>query len=273
MMAASRISHTHCPLPLMAAFLGKQSQQYNPGAFAAMTPARTAGILLLLTALATGISVATRLAGSQEPPPDSPLYVPVILDTNLYAVAGAARVLSGLALLALAILCWRRPMPANCATPMGMAVALLGISGIVTAASGACMLALAAAVPATAAGSTPLPPLAAAGAIPGWAEPLNEARSITGKAGFTLAGLALIALAPAQWRIGGRMLQTGAVASALFGIAMLFIWVDAATVMHRISGIAFLLWLLGYGGGLTIGLAVGRIPPPKAPAAPPAVLS
>ena len=151
---------------------------------------------------------------------------------------------------------------------MGMAVALLGISGIVTAASGACMLALAAAVPA-AAGSTPLPALAAVGGIPGWAEPLNEARSITGKAGFTLAGLGLVALAPAQWRIGGRMLQAGAVASALIGIAMLFIWVDAATVMHRISGIAFLLWLIGYGGGLTAGLAVGRMLPPRAPAASP----
>ena len=235
-----------------------------------MTPARTAGLLLLLTALATGVSVVTRLAGSQEPPADSPLYVPVILDTNLYALAGAARVVSGLALLAMAILCWRRPMPANRATAMGMAVALLGISGVVTAASGACMLALAAAVPATDVGSSALPSLAAVGGIPGWVEPLNEARSITGKAGFTLAGLGLAALALAQWRIGGLLLKTGAVVSAVIGVAMLFIWVDAATAMHRISGIAFLLWLIGYGGGLAVGLTGGRMSPlPKAPAASP----
>ena len=230
-----------------------------------MTPARTAGLLLLLTALATGVSVVTRLAGSQEPPADSPLYAPVILDTNLYALAGAARVVSGLALLAMAILCWRRPVPAGGGAVMGMAVALLGISGVVTAASGACMLALAAAVPATDAGSSALPSLAAVGGILGWVEPLNEARSITGKAGFTLAGLGLAALALAQWRIGGRLLKTGAVVSAVIGVAMLFIWVDAATAMHRISGIAFLLWLIGYGGGLTIN----RMSVPKAPASPP----
>lgn len=229
-----------------------------------MSPARTAGLLLLLTALATGVSVVTRLAGSQEPPPDSTLYAPVILDTNLYAVAGAARVVSGLALLALAVLCWRRAMEAGGVAVMRSATALLGMSGIVTAASGACMLALAAAVPETAAGSS-LASLAATGAIPGWVEPLNEARSTTGKAGFTLAGLGLVALAAAQWRIGGKLLQTGAVASAAIGIAMLFIWVDAATVMHRISGIAFLLWLIAYGSGLVIGLTVGRMPPPKAP--------
>ena len=229
-----------------------------------MSPARTAGLLLLLTALATGVSVVTRLAGSQEPPPDSTLYVPVILDTMLYFVSGAARVFSGLALLALAVLCWRRAMEAGGVAVMRVSAALLGMSGVVTAASGACMLALAAAVPETAAGSS-LASLAGTGAVPGWVEPLNEARSITGKAGFTLAGLGLVALAPAQWRIGGRLLQTGAVASAAIGIAMLFIWVDAATVMHRISGIAFLLWLIVYGGGFAVGLTVGRMPPPKAP--------
>ena len=240
-----------------------------------MTPARTAGLLLLLTALATGVSVVTRLAGSQEPPADSPLYAPVILDTNLYALAGAARVVSGLALLALGVLCWRQPAAsAGYAAVMGMAVmrvstALLGISGVVTAASGACMLALAAAVPATDAGSSALPSLAAVGGIPGWVEPLNEARSITGKAGFTLAGLGLAALALAQWRIGGRLLKTGAVVSLVIGVAMLFIWVDAATVMHRISGIAFLLWLIVYGGGLAVGLTGGRMSPPAAPAASP----
>ena len=236
-----------------------------------MSPARTAGLLLLLTALATGVSVVTRLAGSQEPPPDSTLYVPVILDTNLYAVAGAARVVSGLALLAAAFVGWRgrRLMPpAGGTAVMRASTALPGMSGIVTAASGACMLALAAAVPETAAGSS-LASLAATWAVPGWVEPLNEARSITGKAGFTLAGLGLVALAAAQWRIGGRLLQTGAVASAAIGIAMLFIWVDAATVMHRISGIAFLLWLIACGGGLAIGLTVGRMPPPKAPAVAP----
>ena len=264
-MAGQRICHTYCPLPLTAPPTTALSERHRntPGASADMSPARTAGLLFLLTALATGVSVVARLVGSQEPPPDSTLYVPVILDTNLYAVAGAARVVSGLALLAWGVLCWRRMMPPGGAAAMRAATALLGMSGIVTAASGACMLALAAAVPEITAGSS-LASLAATWDIPGWVEPLNEARSITGKAGFTLAGLGLVALAPAQWRIGGRLLQTGAVASAAIGIAMLFIWVDAATVMHRISGIAFLIWLIVYGGGLTVGRT-----PPKAPAVAP----
>lgn len=197
-----------------------------------MSPARAAGLLLLLAAVATALSVSTRLVGSDEPPEGSPLYLPVILDTELYAVAGAMRIASGLALLAGAVL-MRRALPAA----MGIAAPLLVISGIVTAVSGASMLALAAGIPETTASA------ALAGPVPGWAEPLNAARSIAGKAGFTLAGLGLIALALAQWRIGG-LLKISAVADVIIGGAMLFIWVDAATAMHRISGTAFLLWLI-----------------------------
>ena len=216
-----------------------------------MAAARAAGLLLLLTAVATAVAVAARLAGSAEPPEGSPLYLPVVLDTGLYALAGAARAVSGLALLAGAALL-RRAMPTATGVAVAVAAALLAISGIVTAASGACMLALAAGLPETAAA-------AYAGPVPGWAEPLNAARSITGKAGFALAGLGLVALAPAQWRTGGR-LKIGAAAGAIIGIAMLFIWVDAATVMHRVSGIAFLLWLIVAG----LWLVAGRLRTPAA---------
>ena len=56
-----------------------------------------------------------------------------------------------------------------------------------------------------------------------------------------------------QWRIGG-LLRVSAVADVIIGVAMLFIWVDAATVMHRVSGIAFLVWLIVSGVWLTAGL-------------------
>ena len=217
-----------------------------------MVAARVAGLLLLLTAVATAVAVAARLAGSAEPPEGSPLYLPVVLDTGLYVLAGAARAVSGLALLAGAALL-RRAMPTATGVAVAVAAALLAISGTVTAVSGACMLALAAGLPETAAAA------AYAGPVPGWAEPLNAARSITGKAGFTLAGLGLVALAPAQWRTGGR-LKIGAAAGAIIGVAMLFIWVDAATVMHRVSGIAFLLWLIVAG----LWLAAGRLRTPAA---------
>ena len=214
-----------------------------------MTAARTAGLLLLLAAVATAVSVMTRLAGSSEPPDVVALpvpQVPIILDTGLYTIAGATRVLSGLALLAAAVFL-RRAMAGRYWTA-NVAGRLLEASGAVTAISGACMLALAAALPE--AGHTVV--LTYGGPL-GWVEPIDAARWITGKIGFTLAGLGLIALGPVQWRIGG-LLRVSAVADVIIGVAMLFIWVDAATVMHRVSGIAFLVWLIVSGVWLTAGL-------------------
>ena len=45
-----------------------------------MTAPRAAGLLLLLTAVATAVAVAARLAGSAEPPEGSPPYWPVVPD-------------------------------------------------------------------------------------------------------------------------------------------------------------------------------------------------
>ena len=222
-----------------------------------LAPARSAGLLLLLAAIATAVSVATRLAGSDEPPEGSGSYLPIVLDTGLYATGGGARVLSGVALLAAAV--WlRRALAAWRLWTADAAAGLLALSGVVTGVSGVCMLALAAQLPETTAVAAYA---AGPGPLPGWTEPVNAARSIAGKAGFTLAGLGLIALAPAQWRIGG-LLKISAAADAIIGIAMLFIWVDAATAVHRISGIAFLLWLVISG----LWLAAGLVKPPAAPA-------
>ena len=222
-----------------------------------LAPARSAGLLLLLAAIAMAVSVATRLAGSDEPAAGSGSYLPIVLDTGLYATGGGARVLSGVALLAAAV--WlRRALAAWRLWTADAAAGLLALSGLVTGVSGVCMLALAAQLPETTAVAAYA---AGPGPLPGWAEPVNAARSIAGKAGFTLAGLGLIALAPAQWRMGG-LLKISAAADAVIGIAMLFIWVDAATAMHRISGIAFLLWLVSSG----LWLAAGLLKPPAAPA-------
>ena len=214
---------------------------------------RAAGLLLLLTALATAASVMTRLNSSMEPPAGSPIPLPIILDTGQYVIAGAARTLSGLSLLAAAVLLrlalrWEQPIAA------GIAATLLELSGAATAISGAAMLALAAGIPQAADGSATL----MAWGAPGWVEPADAARWIAGKVGFTLAGLGLIALGPVQWRVGG-LLKVSAVADVIIGVAMLFIWVDAATMMHRVSGIAFLLWLIVSG----IWLVAGLLKPPQ----------
>ena len=213
-----------------------------------MTPTRISGLLLLLTAIATAVSVMTRLNSSMEPLEGSPIPLPIILDTVQYVIAGAARTLSGLALLAAAVYLW---MALKGSQPQAMCLVagLLILSGAATAISGVSMLALAGGIPQAADGSATL----VAWGVPGWLEPVDAVRWIAGKVGFTLAGLGLIALGPVQWRIGG-LLKVSAVADVIIGVAMLFIWVDAATVMHRVSGIAFLLWLIVSGIWLTLGM-------------------
>ena len=80
-----------------------------------ISSARAAGLLLLLlTAVATAVSVMTRLSGSMEPLEGSPIQVPTILDAGQYIIAGAARTVSGLALVAAAVflrLALRRDQP------------------------------------------------------------------------------------------------------------------------------------------------------------------
>ena len=213
-----------------------------------MSAIRISGLLFLAAAIATAVSVMTRLASSDEPLAGSPIQLPIILDTGLYVVAGAARVLSGLALLGAAAWLWlalraRQPLA------VGIAATLLALSGLVTAVSGASMLALAGGIPQAADGSATL----VAWGVPGWVESADVIRWFAGKLGFMLAGLGLIALGPVQWRMGG-ILRASAIADVIIGVAMVFIWVDAATVMHRVSGVAFLVWLIVMGVWLTLGL-------------------
>ena len=224
-----------------------------------MSAIRISGLLLLLTAIATAVSVMTRLNSSMEPLDGSPIPLPIILDTGQYVIAGTARVLSGLALLAAAVYLW---MALKGIQPqaMGLSAGLLILSGVATAISGVAMLALAVGIPQAADGAATL----VAWGVPGWLEPVDGLRWIAGKVGFTLAGLGLIALGPVQWRIGGR-LKVSAVADVIIGVAMLFIWVDAATVMHRVSGIAFLLWLIVSGVWLILGLLKSSQPATSEP--------
>ena len=222
-----------------------------------MSTARAAGLLLLLTAIATAVSVMTRLNSSVEPLDGSPIPLPVILDTGQYAGAGAARVLSGLALLAAAVYLWKA-LRNNQPQAIGLAAALLALSGAITAVSGAAMLALAAEIPQAAGGGPGPVVVPMTWEFPAWIGSVDAVRWIAGKLGFTLAGLGLFALVPVQWRMGG-LLKISAVADVIIGVAMLFIWVDAATVMHRVSGIAFLLWLIISG----VWLVAGLLKPPQ----------
>ena len=127
----------------------------------------------------------------------------------------------------------------------------LAASGLFTAVSGASAVALAR--------IAPVPAAAAEVAAQGGAEAMvAELRGISGKLGFTLAGLALLANAIRQWRIGGTLRRL-APATALVGAAMQLIWVDAATIVHRVTGPLFLVWLALIGFMLASGRVQRRI--------------
>ncbi len=248
---------------------------------------RTAGIFLLLTALATAISVPMRLMAGAD---DTPFTDSVAQRLNLdaveiarleaseklraigsaslaYGTGGAARLVGGLTLLAAGFFMWRTLRSVH---PVAMTVVsvLLVASGIASAVSGAAAITLAAVAP------EPQTVTVLTSGESGWArlaqpgdpeaqtlpmlpdvgfveEGLFGVRWITGSLGFTLAGLALVALAPAQWRMGG-ILRVTAVVDVVLGVAMLFIWLDAATIVHRITGIAFLIWLIVVGLWLVV---------------------
>ena len=106
---------------------------------------------------------------------------------------------------------------------------LLVASGVLTAVSGVCALVLAASV-----GD------ASEVAASATSEAVSTLRWVTGKLGFTAAGLALLAVGLRQWKASRGV----GPASVLIGIGMQLIWVDAATVVHRITGNAFFLWLV-----------------------------
>ena len=262
-----------------------------------MSDYRTAGVFFLLTALATAISVPTRLMADADA---TPLTDAVAQSHNLdavevarlevserlaaigsaevpYGIGGGARLVGGLTLL-VAGLYIRRAMRASHPVAITIVAVLLAASGIASSVSGASAVSLTVLAPEPQTVYVPASgesgyvrlaqtgdtePQSAAVMLPDVGEvedTLFAVRWVAGTLGFTLAGLVLVTLAPVQWRMGG-LLRGSAVVGAVLGVAMLFIWLDAATVVHRITGIAFLIWLILAG----LWLASGRVRPPAAP--------
>ena len=200
---------------------------------------RIAGVFLLLTALATAISVPARLMAGADLPTPEESFAAIGGAATAYGVGGAARLVGGLMLMAAGFYLWRA-IGEHHPTAMAVVAVLLAASGIASAVSGASAIALAVMAPEPQA--TRIYTQGMASAL-GTEQTLFSVRWITGSLGFTLAGLGLVALGPVQWRIDG-FLRVSAPVVAVLGVAMLFIWVDGATVVHRITGIGFLIWLI-----------------------------
>ncbi len=159
---------------------------------------------------------------------------------GVYAATGAARLLSGALLAGAVWFLWKAWAATSSRTLPALAV--LAASGAITAVSGASALWLAIIAPATA-------EAAAAGALDAPTEMAAVLRWLTGKLGFAAAGIGLAALAIRRPPPGDPIARLPVVTLAI-GLSMQLIWVDAATVLHRITGTAFFAWLLVSGVAL-----------------------
>ena len=209
--------------------------------------ARNAGIFLLLTAAVTVVMVLARVSSDTDQPTLAESLRAIADNTAIYSVAGTARLLSGLTLI---IASWYLLRTWIVRERMGSPLApwLFAASGLFTAVSGVCALLLAA---------YPAPEVTYVNGIPGVeipaiVEAVHNIRWVAGKAGFSAAGVSLVIAARYQWKVGG-ILRMVAPASAVLGIAMQFIWVDAAPFLHPVIGLGFLLWLLAIGPMLATG--------------------
>ena len=214
------------------------------------TAGRRAGWLLLATAAATAVAVVGRVAAGADLPTLAESLAAIARRRGFYFAGGSARLLSGLTLLAGAWYLWHTRFLRRRVGTLLVPV-FLAVSGLFTTVSGTSAMALARMAPAPAA--------AAEVAAQGGAEAMvAELRWISGKIGFTLAGLALLAAAVRQWRVGGTLRRL-APAPAAIGVAMQFIWVEAATALHRYTGPLFLVWLALIGFMLASGRVERRI--------------
>ncbi len=200
--------------------------------------ARRAGILLILTAVATAVAVAGRVGADADQPTLVESMNAIVESGALYGAGGVGRFLSGLTLIAGAWFLWSTwIIRERLGTPL--VPVLLALSGLFTAVSGASAVALALSASAPAEVDTVIETTAAL-------------RWVTGKIGFSAAGLALIVAARYQWMVGGTLRRIAPV-SLLLGIGMQLIWVDAATAIHRLTGTVFFLWLIVIGVMLVSG--------------------
>lgn len=209
-----------------------ESTAPQPGNRRRDSSAPIAGVFLILTAVATLVAVITRVSANADQPTLVESLTAISDNRILYGAGGIARLISGITLVVggwLLLRTWViRERFGNPMVP-----AILGASGVITAISGACALALSISAQATAPADT----------VGATTEGIAFARWLTGKIGFTVAGVALILAARQQWK-AGMPIRRIAPLSAVVGIAMQLIWWDAATIVHRITGVAFLAWLI-----------------------------
>lgn len=195
--------------------------------------ARWGGGLLLITAVVTAVMVYARVASNTDLATIAESLRAIGESQGLYTLFGVARLVSGVTLLIAGWFLSRTWIIRDrWATPW--VPYLFMLSGACTAVSGAAAMWVA----------------FQAGAPS--ADTVTQLNWLVGKAGFTFAGLALLVAAWFQWTVGGTLRKV-APASVVLGVAMQFIWLEAAAIVHPIVGGVFFLWLIVIGAMLATG--------------------
>ncbi|MXW70949.1 MAG: hypothetical protein F4Z74_05800 [Acidobacteria bacterium] len=210
--------------------------------------ARRGGLFLIASACATVVSVITRVAPDADQPALAESLAAIAERAGLYGMGGASRLIAGACLVFAArhlLKTWI--IRERNGTPL--VPNLLAVSGVLTAISGAVALGLAAGAPEPAA----------------TVEAAASLRRLSGLAGFSVAGLALIVAARYQWK-AGVPLRLIAPVSLLLGTGMQLIWSPAATGIHGVTGGAFVVWLTLVGVMLLTGRVERRFAGAQAPA-------
>ena len=206
-----------------------------------------AGLLLILTAIATVVAVVGRVGADTDLPSLAASLAAIAESRGLYGIGGAGRLASGVTLIAAAwFLSQGRTGTGRGPRPAPVVAILFAASGLLTAYSGAAAVVLAAIAPDGLAAAAP------AGEAARQLAATATLRQLSGAVGFAVAGAALVV---AGWRLwtAERDLRRMAGVTMLLGLAMQLIWLDAATLLHRLTGIVFVLWLVVAGGMLRRG--------------------
>ena len=207
--------------------------------------ARIAGLFLIFTALVTLVAVAGRVVADADRDTVQETLA-AIADSRLpYALSGAGRLASGVTLAVAALYLYRtwiiRERSVTSIVP-----GIIALSGLLTTASGLIAIPLSASLPETGEAASSLH------------EMMDGLHWLTGVAGFSAAGLALIVVSPYQYRAGG-MLRAVAPVSVVVGTVMQLIWIQDFSALHRVSGMAFFAWLIVIGLMLMSGRAEGQV--------------
>lgn len=198
--------------------------------------ARNAGIFLIFTAAATLIAVVGRVAADADQPTLAQSIAAISENQLLYGTGVVGRLISGVTLIVGGWFLLRTWIIKD-RFAMNLVPILFIASGAFTTVSGACAAMLTIADPDSITTTT---------------ESIATLRWLTGKIGFSAAGLALIVAARYQWVVGQTLRRTSPV-SFLLGLAMQLIWIDVGTPIHGIIGGVFFLWLVRIGTMLAAG--------------------